>query len=171
MLGSALTGLRTVVVLCLLSLLLLIGLIWGWKAMTRPFPAKADAPVCENTRVSAGTKVFPAQVVVTVLNASNREGLAGRTTQALTDEGFVAGTSGNAPKKTNTRRVQIWTDDPKSPAVRLVASWLHKPTIIKHGTKEPGVVVVVGEHFPQVSGGRKAVKAATDATICSPTAD
>lgn len=171
MLGSALTGLRTLIVLAVLSLLLVLGLVWGWRAMTKPFPAKADAAVCEDTRVSAGEKIFPAQVVVTVLNASNREGLAGRTTQALTDEGFVAGASGNAPKKAGTRRVQIWTSDPKSPAVRLVASWLHHPTIVKHHTKKPGVVVVVGANFPQVSGGRKAVKATTDATICSPTTD
>ena len=171
MLGSALSGLRTLIVMAVLCLLLLIALIWGWRQMTKPFPAKADAAVCVATKISEGDKVYPAQVVVTVLNASKREGLARRTVGALTDAGFVEGASGNAPKKADARRVQVWTTDPQSPAVKLVASWLHRPTIVKRASTHPGVVVVVGEHFPQVSGGKKAVTASADATICSPPVD
>lgn len=171
MLRDAVTGLRTLVVLVGVALLLALAGAWGWHEMTRPLPGKADAAVCTDTTVHAGEQVFPAQVVVTVLNASNREGLAGRTISALTDEGFSAASSGNAPDNASVKRVQIWTKDPSNPAVKLVASWLHKPTIVKRSTSLPGVVVVVGRGFPEVSGGVKHVKVAKDATVCSPPVD
>jgi len=163
--------LRTLIVIACLCLVLVIAAAYGWHAMTRPFPGKADAPVCVDTKVHAGEKLFPAQVVVTVLNASTREGLAGRTIAALTDNGFVAASSGNAPKKAEVKRVQIWTPDPSNPAVRLVATWLHDPTIVKRKTSHLGVVVVVGHGFPKVSGGKKQVKVGHDTTICSPPVD
>lgn len=171
MLRDAVSGLRTMVVLAVVAVGLVLAAAWGWHEMTRPFPGKADAAVCVDTDIAAGDKVFPAQVVVTVLNASRREGLAGRTISALTDEGFAAAGSGNAPKNSSVKRVQIWTTDPTNPAVQLVASWLHGPTIVKRATTHPGVVVVVGEGFGEVSGGRKQVKATREATICSPPVD
>lgn len=171
MLSRALAGLRTLIVMVSLGLVLIVALVWGWRSMTKPFPAKANAAVCVAAHVSEGDKIYPAQVVVSVLNASNREGLATRTMGDLTDEGFVAGSSTNAPKTTHVARVQIWTSDPSSPAARLVASWLHTPKIIKRATSVPGVVVVVGKHFPEVSGGEKAEVAAAASTICSPPAD
>ncbi|MEX0427944.1 LytR C-terminal domain-containing protein [Nocardioides sp. DS6] len=171
MLSNAASGLRTLVVLACVAVVLVIAAAWGWHAMTRPFPGKADAATCVDTTVHRGEQIFPAQVVVTVLNASRREGLAGRTISALTDQGFSAAGSGNAPGKSGVKRVQIWTTDPSNPAVRLVASWLHRPTIVKKATTHPGVVVVVGQGFSEVSGGRKQVKVAHDTTICSPPVD
>lgn len=169
--GRALTGVRTLIVMLALVLLLVLALVWGWRAMTKPLPAKANAGVCVETRVAADERVYPAQVVVSVLNASDREGLAGRTIGSLTDAGFAPGSSANAPKKTRVTRAQIWTSDPTSPAVRLVASWLHHPRIVKRATDVPGVVVVAGQHFPEVSGGKKAMVATSDSTICSPADD
>ncbi|MFT4083809.1 MAG: LytR C-terminal domain-containing protein [Nocardioides sp.] len=169
--GSVTARLRTFVVLLVLALVLVIAAVWGWRAMTKPLPGKADASVCENTKVAAGSKVYPAQVVVTVLNASTRGGLAARTMASLTDEGFVAGVTGDAPKNAEVKRVQVWASDLHNPAVKLVASWLHDPTMVKRKTTQPGVVVVVGHGFPRVSGGKKAVKAAETTTICSPNPD
>ncbi|MEP9384459.1 LytR C-terminal domain-containing protein [Nocardioides sp. KR10-350] len=171
MLSGSVSPVRTTVVLSVVAIVLVGAFVWGWKSLTKPLPGKADASVCVDTPVSKGDKIFPAQVVVTVLNASDREGLAARTISALTDEGFSQGASTNAPKQAGVPRVQIWTTTPHSPAVRLVASWLHGPKIIKRATTHPGVVVVVGEKFPEVSGGKKMVKATFDTTICSPTVD
>lgn len=171
MLGSAFSSLRTLIVLVVFGVVLLIAAIWGWKQMTKPFPAKADAAACVSTRVSKGDKIYPAQVVVSVMNASSREGLARRTMQALTDEGFVSGSSGNASKKVAVKRAQVWAADPQSPSARLVASWLHNPKLVKKTSSLPGVVVVVGEKFPQVSGGKKVAVAKATTTICSPPAD
>lgn len=171
MLSDAASGLRSFAVLACVAIALVIAAVWGWHAMTRPFPGKADAAVCVDTKVAKGDRIFPAQVVVTVLNASDRAGLARRTISALTDEGFAAGGSGNAPNKAGVKKAQIWVSNPSNPAVRLVASWLHKPKIVKRTTTHPGVVVVVGGKFSQVSGGRKNVRVSSAATICSPPVD
>lgn len=168
MLSRMLFHVRSAIVLCALAVALVVGGVWGWKQMTKPFPAKAQAAVCVDTAVKAGTKVYPAQVVVTVLNASHREGLASRTISALTDAGFVAGKSGNAPGHAHVKKAEIWTPDPESPAVHLVATWLHRPAVVKRAVDQPGVVVLVGEDFGQVAGGRKFTVAATDTSICSP---
>lgn len=171
MLSRLLFHVRTALVLTVLVLLVVLGATWGWRQMTKPFPAKAQASVCVDTPVKAGEKIFPAQVVVNVYNGSDREGLASRTISALTDAGFVPGKSGNAPAKLRVKTSQIWTTDPKNPAVQLVASWLHKPTVIHHRMKDLGVVVVVGQDFGQVAGGRKFVVAGADGSICSPPLD
>jgi hypothetical protein len=171
MLARPLFHLRTAIVLILLAVGVVVAGTWGWRQMTEPFPAKAQAAICVDTAVPSGTRVYPAQVVVTVLNAGPRAGLASRTISAFTDAGFVAGNSGNAPVHARVKRAAIWSNEPNNPAVRLVASWLHKPTMINRSVDQPGVVVLVGKHFRQVSGGRKFTVAATDTSICSPPVD
>lgn len=165
MLASA----RTLLTLVVVALLVIVVGGWGWGMLTKPFPKKADPPVCSANRVKAGDHVFPAQVTVSVLNASGREGLAGRTMSALKDDGFGAGHSGNAAKGTKVGDVQIWTDDPSSPAVALVAAWLPGTKVVHRPGGQPGVVVVVGSKFKQVGTGPTSITAKSDATICSPT--
>ena len=76
----------------------MIGALWGWKAVTAPFPGKAAAPVCENQTVTRGDKVYPSEIIVSVYNAGTRFGLAGRTMQIFTDQGFQQGDVGDAPQ-------------------------------------------------------------------------
>lgn len=160
---------RTIVTLAVLALVLVIGGAWGWSALTKPFPGRAEAPTCSLQTVAAGEKVYPDQVTVSVLNAGTREGLAGRTMQLLEDEGFDAGDSDNAPSGTRIDDVEIWTDDPEDPAVRLVASRLGDTLrIVRRDASAAGVVVVVGDGFTKLSKGRKSVVAQTDFEICSP---
>jgi len=163
------TGVRTLLTLLVLALVVVFAGGWGFSMLTAPFPKKAAAPVCSSATVDAGDHVFPAQVTVSVLNASSREGLAGRTMSALKDGGFAPGHSGNAANGTNVRAVQIWTTDPHNPAVQLVAAWLPGVKIVRHSVAEPGVVVVVGDHFGAVGKGPKSITATRNATICSPT--
>ena len=87
-------GARSAVTIVVLGTILAIGAVWGWRAMTEPFPGKADASACVTQAVQRGEKVYPDQVVVSVLNAGSREGLAGRTMGLLVDEGFREGDSG-----------------------------------------------------------------------------
>lgn len=160
---------RTVTTLAVLALVLVIGGAWGWSAVTEPFPGRADAPTCSLQPVATGDKVYPEEVTVSVLNAGTREGLAGRTMQLLEDEGFDQGDSGNAPSGTHIETVEIWTDDPQSPAVRLVASRLGDTLeIVSHDTTAAGVVVVVGDGFSALSKGRDSMVAHEDGEICSP---
>lgn len=160
---------RTATTLVVLALVLVIGGAWGWSALTEPFPGRAEAPACSLRPVAPGDKVYPEEVTVSVLNAGSREGLAGQTMQLLEDEGFDQGDSGNAPSGTHIETVEIWTDDPQSPAVRLVASRLGDTVgIVNRDATAAGVVVVVGDGFSSLSKGRGSMVALEDGAICSP---
>lgn len=161
-------AMRTTVTLLVLGALLVVGAAWGWHATMKPLPAKVDSPICVDTDVAAGEKVYPQQVVVSVYNASQREGLAGRTMGLLTDEGFVKGQAGNAAKaKVST--AAIWTTEPDDPDVRLVATYLGPDVDIERREGVgAGVTVVVGDQFKELSAGRRSVRAKDDTQICSP---
>lgn len=157
----------TVVLLGLCVLLVVLG-VWGYRAATEPFPGKSDPPKCVDTPVAAGDKVFPAQVTVSVFNASDRNGLAGLTLDLLADEGFGRGDTGNAPRDAEVAHAAIWTEDPDSPAVALVASRLGDVDIERHPGRGVGVTVLVGDSFEELSKGLKRVVAEADTEICSP---
>jgi LytR cell envelope-related transcriptional attenuator len=161
-------GARSAITLAALGLLLLIAIVWGWNAATEPLPAKVDTPVCTDRSIAAGEKVFPQDVTVSVYNAGTREGLAGRVMQTLHDDGFAEGSSGN----TSTARVDavaIWTTEPSSPAVLLVASRFNDQVDIQRREGiGAGVTVVVGDGFTHLVKGHRSVVADEDAEICSP---
>ena len=165
-------GAKTAVTLSVLGTILAVGAAWGWSALTKPLPTDVAAPTCLATQISKGDRVFPRQVVVSVLNAGTREGLAGRTMRLFTDQGFTAGESANAPKGTDVATQEIWTDNPSSPAVRLVRTRLGKGTkvVLKDDVTQSGVVVVVGDGFDELGEGKATVKAREDSEICSPPA-
>lgn len=160
---------KTALTLAVLAALLGLAASWGWSALTAPLPPLSSAPTCVETAVSPGDTVSPQQVTVSVLNAGKRPGLASRTMTALTDQGFNEGNSGNAPAKTAVGYAQIWTDDPGSPAVALVASRFGgRAKVMQHDVNDVGVVVVVGDRFRTLVKGKPSVKAAKGTTICSP---
>lgn len=164
--------LRTALTLGVLGVLLLIGVTWGWSAVTAPFPESTDTPICTDTTVPAGTKVYPDQVLVSVANAGNTEGLAGRVMLLLTDAGFGAGRTDNAPPTAEVEFAEIWTDDPRNPAVRLVASRLgERAKIVEAESDLPGVTVIVGDDFTKLVEGRKSTTSDEDSEICSPPAE
>ena len=163
-------GARSAATLGVLCALLVVGGLWGWSAVTAPFPGKVAAPACENRPVAKGDKIFPAQVVVSVYNAGSRFGLAGRTMELFTGQGFPEGDIADAPNRSKVPFVQIWTPDPKNPAVQLVASRLAGPhSIVKREAPGAGVNVVVGDRFDKLGKGLRFVKARSDSEICSPT--
>ena len=156
--------------LAVLAGLLVIGFVWGVHALTRPFPGAItttdDEPASSCSGVAdAGELVRPGQVTVSVLNAGTRSSLASTTLDAFADQGFVAGEVGNAPSA-GVRRVAIWTDDPDSPATRLVRSALRGADVVQKATDQPGVVVVVGNAFTEVGTARRAVRAQADQPVC-----
>jgi hypothetical protein len=160
---------RSAITISVLLLLLVIAALWGWSAATDPLPAKVDTPVCVDRTVAAGDRLFPQDVTVSVYNASAREGLAGRTMQLLTDDGFVAGESGNVSSRDPVATAEIWTLEPQSPAVKLVASHLGRGVEVeRRDAPGAGVTVVVGDDFEDLAKGRKSVEVTDDAEICSP---
>ncbi|MET0525830.1 MAG: LytR C-terminal domain-containing protein [Nocardioides sp.] len=167
--STAQAKIRSAATMIALGILLLVGVTWAWSAVTEPFPEREDAATCSSTKVGEGEKVYPDQVTVSVLNAGSREGLANRTMSDLVDAGLAKGELGNAPDDTKVPGVEIWAEDLKNPAVKLVESFLGKDAkLVRRDPPLPGVNVVVGEEFPGVTEGRASVAAKKDVTICSP---
>ena len=164
---------RSIATLGVLALILVIGAVWGWSAVTEPFPERAGPPVCVDRDYGRGDKISRGNVTVSVYNASNRVGLAGLTMDRLVDAGFAEGTEGNAPRKSRRKvdRVQIWTPQPRNPAVKLVASHLGDVRVIRRPADAPGVMVVVGDGFGDLTEGRRTVTARQPVSVCGPPRD
>jgi hypothetical protein len=162
--------LRTLLTLTCLALLMLVGVTWGWAQVSEPFPGKADAPTCVDTSYAGGDELFVQDVTVSVLNASSREGLAGRTLQALEDAGFAGGQTANAPKGTAvTTPAEIWVSDPENPGAKLLRKWVGKIPI-RSDVVNPaaGITLVVGDTFGELREGPGSVLLEDDAVVCSP---
>lgn len=157
------------ITLAVLGVLFVGALAWGWSRVSAPFPERAAAAPCTDTLVGAGDELSPSQVMVTVLNAGGRNGLAGATMNKLTANGFVEGKLGNAPADTGKVAAQVWAADPGSPAAVLLASYLGKGVeVVDKGSGYPGVTIVVGERFKGVRKGKTSVTATADSYVCMP---
>jgi hypothetical protein len=160
--------------LVLLLICLAMG-AWGLKTLGQGFPESPistnSGPYCVDRQVAAGDRVYPQDVMVSVYNAGGRAGGASRIMGDLVDRGFAQGLTGNVDA--DVRRAEIWADDPKNPAVRLVARQFGKKTRVTggHPAMGEGVVVVVGEKLRRVPARLKNIKAGAEATICSPPVD
>jgi LytR cell envelope-related transcriptional attenuator len=161
--------LKAALTLAVMAVLVLLGVTWGWSAMTQPFPHQAPPKDCYPTELQPGDRVSAPKVTVSVYNASERVGLAERTMSAFEDQGFGPGNVGNAPKDAAVVFAQIWTEDRHNPAVRLVASRLGpRAHIITRQQKGPGVTVLVGPQFTKLVQGKQSTKVTQPTTICSP---
>jgi hypothetical protein len=171
--GTSATTLAGLVVLCLL------GLLFGLKALSSNLPndpiVKTPEAGCVDQDITAGTKVLPADVLVSVYNGGTRSGVASKTMSALQIRGFTAGKTDNA-KNAGVRRVEV-RGDPRNPAVQLVAAQFGPDTRISDQPASPssspasnelGVVVVVGDDFQKLGRRVRSVTAQEDTTICSP---
>ncbi|HXH80088.1 LytR C-terminal domain-containing protein [Nocardioides sp.] len=161
-------SLRSALTLLVLSLLLVIAAVWGWQAATQPFPSSAPAPLCTETTVRTGDRVSSEQVAVSVYNGSDRNGLAGATLEQLEERGFVAADSDNAPAKV-AGVAEIWSDEPRNAAVRLVARQFKGAKIVSGEQLGRGIIVVVGESFTRLKKPVvESVTAVESSTFCSP---
>lgn len=161
--------LRTAITLAALAVLLLVGVTWGWSQVSQPLPGKADAAICVDTAYAAGDELFVQDVTVSVLNASKREGLAGRTLQLFEDDGFDEGQTANAPEGTEVAVAEIWVTDPESPAAKLVRARLGQvPVREEPNNPAVGVTVVVGDGFGDLRQGPDSLVLKSDAVVCSP---
>ena len=166
--------LRTITTLVVLTILLLLGLVWGWTSLTKPLPAlSGDEPepaaVCTPQTLEKGSRLSVGQVTVSVFNAGVTDGLATRTIDQFSKKGFTAGDKGNAPGTANVTRVQVWADDRSDPAVQLVLRHLGKGVKVSPVQGEPlgpGIVVVVGDDFGKVLRGPKSLKVRKDSEVC-----
>ncbi len=162
-------ALRSTATLVVLSLLVVIGAVWGWAALTAPFPQREDPPVCVATTLSPGDVLTRDQVVVSVFNASNRTGLASVTMDKLLERGFVAGSTGNAP--TRAKATKIYSSNADDPTVRLVQAQFRGAKVVPGEVLGEGVVVVVGQNFKDLSAkGPDSLTVETEVSACLATA-
>lgn len=160
--------------LVLLLICLAMG-AWGFKTLRQGFPespiSTTSGPYCIDRPVDAGAEVYPQDVMVSVYNAGTEAGVASRTMGDLLDRGFVRGLTGNVDS--DVRFVQVWSDEPRNPAVQLVARQFGKRTKIARGNPEmgQGVVVVVGDRLKGLKRKVPSLTAANATTICSPPLD
>lgn len=163
-------GARTAITLTVLAVVLIAAVVWGFSAMTQPFPGRIQTPACVDTEVAVDERVRTDQVVVSVLNASTRQGLASRTMGLLTDAGFRPGETGNAPQGSGVAKAQVWVTALENPAIRLVKSWLggETPVRVLDELPAPGLVVVVGNQFQKLKKGQKEVRTHAEGSVCMP---
>jgi hypothetical protein len=159
---------RSLATLAALAGVLVIAGVWGWTAISEPFPQRSGRPVCVDREFAKGDPITRRDVTVSVLNAGTRVGLAGLTMDLLVDAGFHEGSEGNTPGKRRVDRVEIWTEEPNNPAVRLVASHLGDVQVMRRPADKPGVLVVVGDGFDDLTGGRKSITAQGAVSVCGP---
>lgn len=161
-------AMKSALTLTFLGVLLVVASVWGFAALTEPFPEDEPVAICEDVDITAGTEVRRDEVVVSVFNGSGRSGLAGSTSAQLTERGFVAGDVGDSPQPAAT--TQIWADDPTNPAVVLVKRQFKRAKVVEGDALGAGIVVVVGEKFQALRPKQvESVVAAADATFCRAT--
>lgn len=164
---------RSALTLATLLVITLGAALWGWQALTKPFPESALLVACENTTVSAGETLPREMVAVTVLNASGAGGLASKTMDALVERGFAKSATDDAPAGTDVTGIQIWSDDPKNPAVELVRRQFRAARVVDHDHDgADGVVVVIGKNPTKLkANGPEEIKVVRNATVCAPPID
>ncbi len=159
---------RTAATLGVLALLLVFAVTRGLDAVSEPFPESAAAPVCEDSAISKGDILRPGGVTVSVINAGDKQGLARTTLEALEKQGFAGGEVANQPEP-GVVSAQIWSPEGRTPAVRLVQTFLGgNVRVLQRDAGVAGITVVVGDQFPGVTKGRFQVKVGKDGTVCGP---
>jgi hypothetical protein len=168
------TSSRSTATLGLLAVIFVLATAWAWHKVRQPFPTSTTAAtaICENVPVSRGGTIQTSEVLVNVLNAGTKVGLAQNTQAKLADFGFSAGERGNTAKVRSHLTAEVWTDNPKGPATRLVASYLGPHVrVIRRYSDYPGITVVVGDAFGAVHRGLPSIKAPVKTTVCEPSAN
>ena len=136
-------------------LLVLAGMgIWGWRHATAPIKgAQASSEqTCSPAEITKTRFVRPSDVRVSVYNAGDKSGLAGRTMNHLEGRGFQPGEVGNAPKSLHVHRAVVHTTTKNDPAAKLVARTLgkHVRVVVTKKAGGPGIDVFVGNHFKKL---------------------
>jgi hypothetical protein len=142
----------------------------GVRAALAPLPGGSSSTTkCSGTEKQVKEFLKRSEVQVSVFNAGTRLGLANRTMDLFTGQGFGAGDLSNAPDGAGVNFAQIWTEDPTSPAVKLVKTRLGRfARIVKRTPPGPGVAVIVGNDFNDLKKGKKHVTSDGTYEICMP---
>lgn len=167
--------LTSAITLLVLVAILVLGVMLGVKTLFAPLPedpkpAASPSPTCSEKTVKKGQRLRSTQVVVSVYNGGTRAGLADTTMRALTNRGFKQGEIGNAPPDVEVAKVKIYTTERNDQAAQLVARQFGRKTKVTIADADlgPGVDVVVGNGFDELSKARRVIVAERGSSVCVP---
>lgn len=155
--GPALdTRTRSALTLMVLAIVFVFFLGWGWVQTTAPLPepdiGNASTDICTVRTFEAGDTLTPADVTISVYNASGRSQLARQTLSALGQRGFAPGRVGDAPEGTQVDRAEIRAADLESAAAQLVRNNVGEPVVMTPDPEALGVSLYVGPNWDQPNG-------------------
>ena len=150
-------------VVFILLLSLLTGLVW-WRVLHRP-DAGAGAPGTSTASCTPSTArgvawPKPSTITLSVLNATNRNGLAHSVAKQLKGRGFKIGPIGNdATSGATTTQVRY---GPKATtAARLVQFYLPGAKLVATPGNSRTVVVAVGSSYRRLASTKQVARAQT----------
>jgi hypothetical protein len=142
----------------LLALSLLTALVW-WRVFHRAEDGQAaPAQTCNAQR---GVDLpAPNTVTLTVLNGTERSGLATQASAALAAAGFVAGDPGNEPNGLpSVAEIRFGTAG--LPGATLLSYYIPKASLVPTPTRTDATIeIVLGTLFPDTGGVRTPEEAA-----------
>jgi hypothetical protein len=146
--SSAMSRARTAGTLAVMAVLLVVMLVFGWNAVSAPFPQRASSKTtCKTVKVQH--RIYRQQITVSVYNGTKRSGLADRTMAELERRSFKPGEVANAPSGINAKRVTVLSTTKDDPQAVLVAQQFKPQADIVLSTDEfgAGIDVVLGPGF------------------------
>ncbi len=138
--------LSTPVTLIILLALLIVGTVWGFKAVTAKVPT-VPPPSCVPVPM---TELTTGAVTVNVYNSGDIRGLASRVSKALETGGFIVNHVGNTEERALSVVVVGAAAD--NPEVQLVAAWFTNPEIQADNRPDHSVDVLLGNDYVEAGG-------------------
>jgi hypothetical protein len=148
---------------CLVALTLLTALVW-WRVLNRGDSHASPTKNCPSTS-NVAVLPRPAAVSVTVLNSTNRTGIAKATAAVLASDGFKITTYGNDTGTAPVAGVAEirFSADLQSGATLLSYYFPGARMVPLNANSDSKLVVAIGAKFTQVATAAAAQTAITDA--------
>jgi hypothetical protein len=154
---------RTAITLLVLLALLAAAIYYFstyWKDET------SGRTPCPTTSAAVGG-LRPATITINVLNATKRNGLAGKTSTTLKGIGFLVATVANDPlKKTIAGTAEIRYGAKGADAAKLVATYVPKSVLVLDKRNTSVVDVVLGEAFTAVAAPTATATSSASTSTC-----
>jgi hypothetical protein len=151
--------------ICLLALTLLTALVW-WRVLNRSDGHAATTKGCSSS-VAPVVLPRPPGVSITVLNSTNRTGIAKTTAAVLAKDGFKIVTYGNDtphPLVIGVAEIRFTTD--QKPGATLLSYYLPGSRMVPlAATSDSKLVLALGSTFTKVSTPAAAQTAINDAHV------
>jgi hypothetical protein len=152
----------------LLALSLLTALVW-WRVIHRSDTAKATSPPTCSVSATPSVTVLPAaaSVTVTVLNSTDKSGLAAQVTGFLAADGFKTGTAANdLTSRAPVAGVAEVRYGPKGAAgAKLVSYYVPGSTLVLDTRTDASVDLALGAKYTAVLAPSDVAKALASAKL------